>query len=69
MLKIFSGLFDSNEKQLKKIQPLIDQINDFEESVSKLSDEKLREKTVKFRKSLGVALENARTQEDILIDV
>ena len=69
MFKIFSSLFDSNEKQLKKIQPLIDEINDFEKKVSKLSDEKLFEKTAKFRKELGIVLENARTQEDILIDV
>ncbi len=69
MLKIFSGLFDSNEKQLKKINPLIQEINDFEKTVSKLSDEKLFEKTAKFRKSLGVVLANARSQEDILVDI
>ncbi len=69
MFRIFSSLFDSNEKQLKKIQPVIDEINGFEKKLSKLSDEKLLEKTAKFRKDLGVVLEKARTQEDILIDV
>jgi preprotein translocase subunit SecA len=69
MFNFLSGLFDSNEKQLKKIDPLIQEINDLEKSVSKLSDEKLMEKTSKFRKKLGVVMSKARTQEDILIDV
>ncbi len=69
MFNFLSGLFDSNEKQLKKINPLIQEINDLEEKISKLSDEKLMEKTSKFRKTLGVVLEESRTQEDILVDV
>ncbi len=69
MFKIFSNLFDSNEKQLKKISPLIQEINDFEEKVAKLSDEKLMEQTLKFRKALGIVLDEARRQEEILIDV
>ena len=68
MFNFLSGLFDSNEKQLKKIEPLVGEINDLEEKISKLSDEKLMEKTSKFRKTLGVVLEEARTQEDILVD-
>ncbi len=68
MFNFLSGLFDSNEKQLKKIEPLIKEINDLEEKISKLSDEKLMEKTSKFRKTLGVILEEARTQQNILVD-
>jgi len=33
MLNIFKNLFDSNEKQLKKIQPIVDEINSLEEKV------------------------------------
>jgi preprotein translocase subunit SecA len=69
MLKFLSGLFDSNEKQLKKIAPLIEEINSFEDSLKRLSNEKLMEKTVQFRKKLKVDMKNARTQEDILIDI
>ena len=69
MFNFLSGLFDSNEKQLKKAAPLIQEINDLEEKISKLSDEKLMEKTQKFRKTLGVVIEEARSQENILIDV
>ncbi len=60
MLKIFSSLFDSNEKQLKKIQPTIDKINSLEEEISKLSDEELRGKTDEFRKILNVNLDTCR---------
>jgi len=45
MIGILKNLFDSNEKQLKKIQPTIDEINSLEEQISKLSDEKLKQKT------------------------
>ncbi len=61
MLKIFSSLFDSNEKQLKKIEPVIKKINDLEEEMSKLSDEELKSKTEEFRKILGVNLDTCRT--------
>lgn len=60
MIKIFEGLFDSNEKQIAKIQKIVEQINLLEKDVSKLSDEKLREKTEYFRKQIGVNLDSAR---------
>ncbi len=60
MFKLLSSLFDSNEKQLRKIQPVIKEINSLEESVAKLSDEKLLEKTLEFRKKLGVDREKVR---------
>jgi preprotein translocase subunit SecA len=62
MLKILEGLFDSNEKQLKKIQKIVDQVNLLEEDISKLSDKDLKQKTVEFRKKLGVDLQNARSE-------
>jgi preprotein translocase subunit SecA len=69
MINIFKNLFDSNEKQLKKIQPLVDEINSLEDRVSKLSDEQLREKTEEFRKKLGVDLEKAREEFSTLSDI
>ena len=60
MIKIFEGLFDSNEKQIAKIQKIVEQINLLEKDVSRLSDEKLREKTQYFRKQIGVNLDSAR---------
>ena len=60
MIKIFEGLFDSNEKQINKIQKYVDEINLLEKDIKKLSDDKLKEKTEYFRKQLGVNLETAR---------
>jgi len=60
MLNILKNLFDSNEKQLNKIQPIVDEINSLEEKTSKLTDEQLRGKTESFRKKLRVDLENCR---------
>jgi preprotein translocase subunit SecA len=69
MLDIFKNLFDSNEKQLKKIQPIVNEINGLEEKVSKLSDEQLEKKTEEFRKKLNVDLEKAREEFSTLEDV
>lgn len=59
-MKLFSNLFDSNEKQLNKMQPLIDEINGLEKGISKLSDEELKDQTEKFRKELGIDLKKSR---------
>lgn len=60
MFKLFTSLFDSNEKQLRKIQPVIDEINSLEDKISKLSDEDLRRKTEEFRDFLKVNLDTCR---------
>ncbi|HRI05649.1 MAG TPA: preprotein translocase subunit SecA [Candidatus Dojkabacteria bacterium] len=60
MLKLLAGFFDSNEKQLRKAQPIIDRINALEGDISKLSDEQLREKTNELRKKLGYDVNKVR---------
>ncbi len=62
MIKILESLFDSNEKQLKKIQLVVDEINSFEEDIKKLSDEQLKDKTDEFRKILNVDIKKARDE-------
>ncbi len=42
-------LGNGNERKVKKIQPLVEYINSFEESFSRLSDEELRAKTDEFK--------------------
>ncbi len=49
MWNLISKFFDSNEKQLRKMQPLIDKINALSEEYSKLSDKALQKKTEEFR--------------------
>ncbi len=52
MLKWLGNLVDSNEKQLKKIQPTVEQINGLEAEFEKLSDVELRARTDEFRARL-----------------
>ncbi len=42
-----------NERELKRIQPLVDQINQWEPKVNPLSDDQLGAKTVQFKERLG----------------
>lgn len=68
MFKFLTKIFDSNEKQLAKIQPIINDINEREKSISKLSDEELKAKTEQLRKEIGVDLKTARTDFTTLND-
>jgi len=52
MLKWLSNLLDSNEKELKRLQPLVDQINSLEPEFEKLTDDELRAKTDEFKARL-----------------
>ena len=45
MFDVLKNLFDSNEKQVGKINPLVAEINEFEDSISKLTDDQIKEKT------------------------
>ena len=50
-LKIFSKLLGSrNDRQLKRMSRVVNQINEMEPAIKALSDETLRAKTDEFRK-------------------
>ncbi len=57
--KIFGS---QNERNLKKIAPIVDEINGFEPETRKLSDTQLRGKTVEFKQRL----ENGEELDDLL---
>ena len=57
--KIFKSY---SEKEVKRVMPLVEQINSLEESISKLSDEELRNKTNEFKERLA----NGETLDDLL---
>ncbi|NWH05550.1 preprotein translocase subunit SecA [Desulfobacter latus] len=59
MTKLFGS---SNDRILKKIQPIIDQINEFEPRIQALSDIQIGEKTTEFKKRLA----KGETLDDIL---
>ncbi len=50
LAKIFGT---ANERKLKQLQPIVEQINAFEPSISKLTDEQLTAKTNEFREQLA----------------
>ncbi len=54
---------DPNKKYIKKIQPLVDQINALEPTLKGFSDEKLKEQTAKLKKELS---DNNKSLDDIL---
>ena len=57
------GIFKSySEKEVKRVMPLVKKINEFEESMAKLTDKELREKTDYFKKELN----EGKTLDDIL---
>ncbi len=61
-MKILKKIFGSNEREIKKLQPLVDKINGWEKEISKLSDEKLKNKTVEFKERL----KKGETLDDLL---
>ena len=48
----FGRLLDSNEREVKKYEPLVELVASFEKDVKKLSDKKLRDQAEEFRKRL-----------------
>ncbi len=42
-----------NERELKRIQPLVDKINELEEKISQLADDRLLAKTSEFKERIG----------------
>lgn len=62
MLKFLSRFLDSNEKQIKSIQPLVDAINARESEMKKLKDAQFRKKTEEFKSRL----QNGETLDALL---
>lgn len=50
MLKFISRFFDSNDKEIKKLLPIINEINALETDVGKLKDEDFAKKTLELKK-------------------
>ena len=50
MFKWLTSLVDSNEREIGKLDPLVQRINDLEPEFQELSDEELKAKTTAFKK-------------------
>ena len=57
------GLFKTySEKEVKRLKPIVEKINNFEPEIQKLTDEELKAKTAEFKDQLA----NGKTLDDIL---
>src|SRR5260370_41962193 len=61
LTKVFGS---SNQRFLKSVQPLVEQINELEPAIKKLSDEQLRGRTAEFKEQLQHAVADASDPED-----
>ena len=59
---VIKKLFNYSEKEVKRVMPIVEQINSLEDSMKKLSDAELRNKTDEFKKRLS----EGETLDDIL---
>ena len=66
MLKMLLG--DPNARKLKKLQPLVTEINLLEEDISSFSDQQLRDKTAELQAQLKKA-KNDREENEILDEI
>jgi len=62
MIKLFSRLTDSNEREIKRLQPIVARINALEPEFEGLSEEGLRSKTDEFK----ARLEAGATLDEVL---
>lgn len=53
MLNILSKFFDSNEKELEKLRPIVSEINSFEEKIKQLKDQDFPKKTLEFKERIA----------------
>lgn len=52
MSKIWKRIYDYNAKEIERLQVLVDNIEDYDKEMSRLSNEELKDKTAEFRKRL-----------------
>ncbi len=65
LVAVLKKIFGSaNERELKRLAPIVDEINNFEPEISKLSDDQLRGKTAEFRQRL----EKGEEVDDLLAE-
>jgi len=60
MFKFFGTLFDSNQKELNRVIPIVEAVNSFEEKTKLLKDDEFIEKTAEFKQMItsGTTLDN-----------
>ncbi|MDD2714348.1 MAG: preprotein translocase subunit SecA [Candidatus Wallbacteria bacterium] len=62
LVKLLRYLFNKNDREIRRYQLIVDQINSFEEELKNSPDDGLKERTVKFR----ARLQNGEKLDDLL---
>jgi preprotein translocase subunit SecA len=62
--KLFGGLVDSNEREVRRLEPLVEKINNLEAQFEKLSDDALKAKTAEFKERMAEATAQVRQDLD-----
>jgi preprotein translocase subunit SecA len=65
-MKLLSRFVDSNDRELRRIQPLIDEANELEAEISALSDDEIRERFALIREEVREATEPGEPSEEEL---
>ena len=65
-MRLFSRFVDSNDRELRRIQPLIDEANELEAEISALSDEEIRERFALLREEVREAIVPEEPSEEEL---
>src|SRR3989344_4141822 len=65
MLGILGKLLDSNEREINKLKPIVESINNLEKKISKLTDKQLKGKFAEFK----LAHERGKSLEELLSEV
>ena len=64
LLKVFLG--DKSGKDLKKLTPIVDEINNHFNKLSSISNDQLRNKTIEFKKMIS---DETKELNDLLFDL
>ena len=69
MLKFISKLVGSkSDRDLKKLQPFVDAVNSYTDSIESLSNDALRQKTLDFRSAIENATSSLEAQKTSLFE-
>ena len=69
MFKFITKLFDQHQKMLDEYGEVVDQINTLEPKIKKLSDKKLADQTIKFKKLIQEGRDQGKEEQAILAEI
>ena len=69
MFKFLSKIFDENAKTTKRFETIVQQINDLEPKIKKLSDDQLTAQTDKFKKEIENLVKQGKSEQEALSNI